>query len=295
MENRTLVQLESPDGDLITLSGRGMGAEGVLLGTDVEGIYDAPVRTIYTSHAHQIGSTYRGKRNLQRDITFGVWVGRESGETWLFNDSRWRKAWSYERDSKLWIETEESGRRYLKVRLGEQPMFKPERDPQITQSARVVMTVIASDPWWYEAEDQTDSWVLESGTAGTGSVTVSNPTDNELWMRWVLQGGARWTVPDLSLGSNVFKRAVADANRQIVMPLQAAGQTFLINTDPFEEMLRDPAGTQVWSLMNGVTFNYPLPPYLPPTVLPVAVSNATVGVGIQVRCTRGWSRPWGLE
>ncbi|WP_329405397.1 phage tail protein [Nocardia vinacea] len=295
MHNRTLVQLEGCNGDWITLSGPGMGAEGAILGTDVEGIYDAPVKTIYTSHAHQIGASYAAMRNLRRDITFGVWIGKEDGESWLSNDSRWRKAWAYNRDSRLWIETEESGRRYLKVRLAEQPLFKPERDPNITQSARVVMTVVAGDPWWYEEKDQTSSWVLESGTAGSGFVTVSNPTDNELWMRWLLQGGARWKVPDLSLGDDRFARAVQDAARKIEMPKQNAGQTFLIDTDPFAEMLRDPSGTQVWALMNGVTFNYPLPAYTAPMQLPVSVTEATVGVGIQVRCTRGWSRPWGLE
>lgn len=295
MHNRTLVQLEGCDGTWFTLSGPGMGAEGVILGTDVEGIYDAPVQTIWTEHAHQIGASYAGVRHLKREITFGVWIGQEAGESWLSNDSAWRKAWSYERDSRLWIETEESGRRFLNVRLLEQPVFKPERDPNLTQSAKVIMTVVAGDPAWYEESDQTSDWVLGSGTAGSGFVTVSNPTDREIWMRWVTQGGARWTLPDFSFGDDRFKRATQDAARKIVMPKQAVGQTFLVNSDPFEDMLRDPAGSQVWSWMNGVVYCYPLPAYTPPTQLPVSVAEAVAGVGVQVRCTRGWSRPWGLE
>ncbi|MFI8976921.1 phage tail protein [Nocardia asteroides] len=289
------MQIEGCNGDLVTISGPGMGAEGVILGTDLEGIYDAPVRTIYTEHAHQIGATYAGVRNLKRDITFGVWIGKEAGESWMSNDSRWRKMWAYDRDTKFWIETEESGRRYLKVRLSEQPTFKPELDPNILQSGRVVMPVVAGDPWWYEQNHLTSSWVLESGTSGAGFVEVSNPTDQELWLKWTLQGGAKWVVPDFSFGDNRFKRGVADAARRIQMPKQAAGQTFLINTDPFEDQLRDPAGIQVWSLMNGVSFNYPIPPYTKKTLLPVAVSEASAGVGIQVRCIPAWSRPWGLE
>ncbi len=293
--NRTLVQLEGVNGDWFTLSGPGMGAEGVILGTDVEGIFDAPVKTIWTEHAHQIGASYAGMRHLRRDIVFGVWIGKEAADSWQANDSRWRKAWAYDRDCKLWIETEESGRRYLKVRLLEQPQFKPEKDPNILQSGRVLMTVVAGDPWWYEETDQTSTWVLAEGTAGAGFVTVSNPTDQEMWLRWVLQGGARWTLPDYSFGDGRFRRAEVDAARRIQMPLQNPGQTFLVNTDPHEDQLRDPNGSQVWSLMNGVTYNYPIPAYTPPTQLPVSVTNATAGIGVQVLCKRTWSRPWGLE
>ncbi len=295
MDNRTLVEIEGCNGSWFTISGPGMGDQGVILGTDLEGIYDAPVKTIYTEHAHQIGASYAGMRYLKRDIVFGVWIDGFNGDSWQFNDSEWRKAWSYDRDTKIWVTTQESGRRCLKARLSEQPQFKPEKDPNLSKSARVVMTIVSGDPWWYEERDYTSTWVLSAGTSGSGTVTVDNPTDQPVWMKWVLQGGARWTIPDFSFGDNTFGRAVQDKDRKIQMPKQKPGQEFRIDTDPHEDMLRDPAGTQVWSLMGGVTFNYPLPAYTKKVQLPVSVTEADAGVGVQVRCAHAWSRPWGLE
>lgn len=291
---RTLIEIEGCNGDWVTISGPGMGAEGCFLGTDVEGIYDAPVKTIYTEYAEQVGATFEGFRNLKRDIVFGCWIGNTESDTWQANDSRWRKLWSYTKETRMWVTTEESGTRYLKLRMSEQPNFKPEHDPNLKRVEKVVMTCVAADPWWYEKDDYTAQFV-STGASSSGFVKVSNPTDQEIWLKWVLQGAARWVVPDWSFGDNRYKRATADATRAISMPLQAAGQTFLVDTDPFEEQLRDENGAQVWSWMNGVSFNYPLPPYLPETNLPVSVSQASAGVGIQVRCPRNWSRPWGLE
>ncbi len=284
---KTLVELEGVNGNWFTLAGDGAGAEGVWLGTEVEGIYDAPVKTIWTEHAHQIGASYAGSKNLRRDVTFTAVIGNTEGASWEENDSEWRKAWSYGQDCKLWIETENS-RRHLKLRMSEQPMFKPVHDPHQVKVEKVFMTCVAGDPWWYE-EDETDSWTLTSGTSGSGTVTVSNPTDQPIWLKWVLQGPGRWVLPDFSWKDDAW------AARQVSMPLQADGQTFLVNTDPFEDQLRDPNGSQVWSLMNGVSLLHPVPAYTPETELPVAVSEATAGVGIQVRCPRTWSRPWGLH
>jgi len=269
-----------------------MGKQGAWLGIDVQGIYDAPVKTLYTSHAHQIGSDYQATRWLQRDVVFAVTIGNTPGRSWQENDSAWRKAWSYSKETKLWISTENSTR-YLKLRMSEQPQFHPEHDPHLTKVEKVIMTCVAADPWWYEA-DTVDQFVTD-GVSGSGHVTVSNPTDQEIWLKWVCQGPGRWVLPDFSFGDNRFGRAQLDSARRISLPLQSAGQTFLVDTDPFEEQLRDPAGTQVWSLMNGVTFVYPVPAWTPEISLPVSVTESVAGAGVQVRCPRTWSRPWGLH
>lgn len=292
--NRTIVELEGVNGNMFRLSGPGMGAEGVFLGTKVDGIYDAPVKTIWTEHAHQIGASFGAMRNLRRDIVFGVTIGDTDNSSWQDNDSEWRKAWSYVEDCKLWIETADS-RRFLKLRMSEQPLFEPIRDPNIMQVEQVVMTCIAGDPWWYD-EDATDEWILPpDATSGSGTVTVENPTDQEIWLKWVCTGPARWVLPDFSFGDNRWGRAELDAERQISLPSQAPGQTFLVNSDPFEDQLNDLVGSQVWSRMNGVTFSYPVPPYTRKTELPVSVSDAGPNVGVQVRMPRTWSRPWGLR
>ncbi|MFE5290214.1 phage tail protein [Nocardia sp. NPDC056611] len=290
--SRAIVELEGCDGSWFRISGKGMGAQGIWLGTDVQGIYDAPVKTLYQAHAHQIGSDYQATRWLSRDVVFGVHIGNTPTRSWQENDSAWRKAWSYSKESKLWVTTENSTR-FLKLRMSEQPQFHPEHDPHLTKVEKVVMTCVASTPWWFEA-DTTDTFI-SSGATDSGYVTVANPTDQEIWLKWVCQGPGRWVIPDFSWGDDRFRRATIDANRRISLPLQSTGQTFLVDTDPFEEQLRDPNGTQVWSLMNGVTFLYPVPAWTPPTQIPVSVSQSAAGAGIQVRAPRTWSRPWGLQ
>jgi len=298
MDFTATVELEGVNGNWFTLSGPGMGEQGAYLGTDVDGIYDAPVKTIQNSHAFQTGSTYGGKRNLQRDLVFGVWITDDNGESWESNDSEWRKAWDYAKDAKLWITTETS-RRYLKVKLAEQPQVQMEHDPRLIGSQKVVMTCVANDPWWYEP-DATATWIAPTDTSGgstvSGTVTVSNPTDVPIWLKWVIQAPGKPTLPDFSFGDDRYERATIDAARQVVMPTLQTGEHILVDTDEeaINGQVNSSTDTAVYMRMNGVTFCYPVPPYTPATALPVAMSKAPAGVGIQVRQPRPWSRPWGL-
>jgi hypothetical protein len=299
MDFTATVELEGVNGNWFTLSGPGMGEQGAYLGTEVDGFYDAPVKTIHNSHAFQTGSTYGGKRNLQRDLVFGIWITDDNGESWESNDSEWRKAWSYDRDAKLWITTETS-RRYLKVKLAEQPQVQMEHDPRLIGSQKVVMTCVANDPWWYEP-DVTATWIAPTDTQGgstvTGTVSVSNPTDVPIWLKWVIQAPGKPTLPDFSFGDDRYERATIDAARQVVMPTLQAGEHILVDTDEeaINGQVNSSTDTAVYMRMNGVTFCYPVPPYTPATALPVAMSKAPAGVGIQVRQPRPWSRPWGLH
>lgn len=303
----TLVEIEGVNGKRAIISGEEFGDAGVYLATDVDGIYDAPVKTIRLETARQTGSSYGGKRNLHREVVFGAIIDNRNGTPWEENDSEWRKMWSYESDCKLWIETDGS-RRHLNLRLLEQPQFKPEFDPNQTQIETVRMTCVAGDPWWYEA-DVVSEWVSPSDTVGgstaAGFVPVSNPTDNPIWLRWRLQGAStgvtwapRWTIPDYSWGNNDFKRALADATKLILTPsLFAVDGSGRIETNPESrrERMSTTGNTQWQARWGGVDCLYPVPPYTPPTNIPVRVTGAPAGVGIQCIQPRPWSRPWGLQ
>lgn len=294
----TQVSVEGFNGGECILAGDGEGDMAAYLLTDVEGIYDAPVETIRNSHAFQIGSDFGGLRNLERVVVFGVFIDNSNGSSWQENDSEFRKLWSYTKDSKLWIETEDS-RRYLKVRLREQPEFKPRFDPNQTQMETVTLTLVAGDPWWYD-EEEVDEWVstvdTSSGSTTTGTVTVSNPTDNPVWLKWMIQAPGKPTLPDFSFGDDRFERAQIDAARQIVMPLMQTNEHVRVDTD--EQAIGgqcvSSTDSAYYMRMGGVTFCYPLPAYTEPVELPVAMSRAPAGVGIQVRCERPFSRPFGL-
>ena len=303
----TQVSVEGFNGGECILAGDGEGDMGAFLAPDPLGLYDAPVETIRNSHAFQVGSDFGGLRNLERVVDIGVLIDNSNGSSWMENDSEFRKLWSYTKDSKLWIETEDT-RRYLKVRLRQQPDFKSRFDPNQTQIETVDLSLVAGDPWWYDAEDATDTWVstvdTSNGSTTTGSVTVSNPTDNPIWLKWMIQGPGKPTLPDFSFGDDRFERAGIDSDRQIVMPqlisVVESGVTVYENVrvDTDEQAVSGQCvsslDTAYYMRMNGVTFCYPLPAYTGELELPVAMSRAPAGVGIQVRCPRPWSRPWGM-
>lgn len=294
-----LVQVETFRGEWFTISGPGQGDRGVELSTKVEDLYDVPVETIRNSHAFQKGSSYGGKRIKHRIPVFGVDIVGETGSEWELLDSEWAKGWDYDHESKLWVETE-SSRRYLSLSLFEQPKIDLEFDPHGELYAQVMMTCVAGDPYWYEP-DETAQWVSTTDTTGggtaSGDVTVHNPTNQEIWLKWVLQAypGAIYSLPDFSFGDDREERAVIDANRVIQMPALIAGEHLLVDSDPDTTQVESNIDTAVYLRMGGVRFAYPIPPYTPPTSLPVSVTKAPAGVGVQVRMPRPWSRPWGLQ
>lgn len=289
------------------LSGEGRANRQVDMATDPSGIFDAPVKTIYNSHAFQVGSTYGGKRILQRDVVFGANVFGESKNgrmSWAKADSEWRKAWSYDRPSRLWIKSEGGEVRYLDLQLGEEPRSEPPngKDPRLIDRGLVIMTCVAPDPWFY-AKEKKSSYVTQTDTTGggyeEGFVWVSNPTDNDVWLVWVCQGsaGVKWSIPDYSFGNDMFNRANEDDSRIISMPALLEGEHIKVDTDPqaLNGQVNSTIDTQVYARMNGVQFLYPLPAGTKRTKLPVYAQNAPVGAGIQVRVAQPFSRPWGLR
>lgn len=133
-----------------------------------------------------------------------------------------------------------------------------------------------------------------------GSVTVRNASNNEIWLKWVAQAGNAgivWTLPDYSWGDDRFDRATVDAARMIVMPALTLGENITVDTDEMTMagQVVSSIDSAVYLRMNGVEFLYPVSSYTAPTTLPIAVSGAQAGNGIQVRCPQTWSRPWGLE
>ncbi|QIS16592.1 phage tail protein [Nocardia arthritidis] len=292
MAEAALIEVEGVDGSHWTLSGAGQAAEGVELASAPTGLYDAPVKTIWNSSAFQIGATYGGTNWQKRDVVFGVNIYETDSASWESVDSAWRKAWAYDRDSKLTITTE-FGSRTLRLRLSEQPEFKPKIDPHVKRWANIVMTCTAGVPWWVE-EDVTATAVTSTdtrpdGTSETLWLPVSNPTDQPMWLRWVATAPGSWTLPDFSWKNDSFR------NRVITMPTLVAGQDITVDTDPLQEMVVAADNSSVWARMNGKLFLHSVPAWTPQTKLPVTVKGAPPGAKVQVRCPRNWSRPWGLQ
>ncbi|MCP2276446.1 hypothetical protein APR11_001580 [Nocardia amikacinitolerans] len=291
--NAAMITLTGVDGSVWTIAGHGRGREGVDLATSPSGLYDAPVTTIWNQSAFQVGSSFGGYRTNKRDIVFAVNVFEAGGRSWEAVDSAWRKAWAYDRDATLTITTD-YGTRSLKLRMSEQPDFKPDKDPHLKRQGKVVMTCIAGNPWWVES-DVTSTWTSTIDTTGAnmsqqGTVSIANPTDQPMWLKWVCSAPGKWTLPDFSWGA-----VDRDEARTITLPMTAAGQALTVDTDPMEEMIVAADRSQIWALMNGVSFLYPVPAYTPATDVPVKVAGAPTGASVMVVQPRNWSRPWGLQ
>lgn len=252
MESSTVVTLEGVNGETFNLT---TGDKGVYLATDPKGaFFDPPVKVVMEEPGNYPGSRYLNHRVLRRDIVFGVEILNDSpsgSSSWLSRDSRWRKAWAYDRDCKLFVTTS-SGTRYLKLRLLESPEVDMLHDPQMREVNRTVMVCVAGDPFWYQDDavftattTQNTSfdpnvyawpWKQDQLPKETLSITVPacNPTDQYIFPKWTLPGstfapaepyvpglpwlGAPksratiWTVPDYSFEDSTL------ANRRVTMP-----------------------------------------------------------------------------
>ena len=219
----TVVELEGVNGEWFTLAGPDEGDRGVYLATDVKGIYDPPVKVVWEEPGNYPGARYLNHRILRRDIVFGAIIlndKKTGGESWLSRDSEWRKAWAFDRDCKLYVTTEESGTRYLKLRMDQSPEISLKYDPNGEPLNDAIMTCVAGDPFWYQDDvvysvtTKTDTrfqptifdglfpWEQLPKESLTISVDPSdgrgglNPTDQYIWLKWTVPG-AQEEIPDL--------------------------------------------------------------------------------------------------
>lgn len=265
------VRVIGVDGSRWTISGDGAGAEGVWLKDEHVGLLDTPVTTIWQEGANQVGATFGAARFNARSITLSVFVldGERQGRTWQSVDSRWRKAWSYRADSTIEV-ISDSGLRRLRCRLESTPEHQLGKGGQLMGSSAVLMSLKAGDPLWYSTE-QTEPWRF-NGVTWTGSVTVSNPTDMPMWLRWTVTGPASVILPDFSFEEREGWPGYKHQTRRITMPFQPIGVDVAVDTDPMQEQVVAIQRPSWWAKMNGQFFTYPVPPWTPETQLPVAVN-----------------------
>lgn len=203
-----VVELEGVNGEVFTLAGPDAGDKGVYLATGVTGLYEPPVKAVYEEPGNYPGARYLTHRVLRRDLVFAVYILHDPGAThsWLSRDSAWRKAWAFDKDAKLKITTDESGTRWLKVRLFESPDVDTSTDPNGNSINTVKMICVAGDPFWY-SEDEVHTAVTTTDTRFdpaplpwpwpqpalptenlTITVPVCNPTDQYIFPKWSVPG-----------------------------------------------------------------------------------------------------------
>ena len=281
--------------------GDGQGDRGVWNAAgQVQGLWDAPVKTTWKTGAFQDGSTMKSKKVLHRDLSLGFHVTETADKTAEENESEFRKLFDYEVDqwdddalpTTLHVETRQSGVRKLDVLLSDTPVFEPELDPIQQQYFNLLLKLRAGQPMWYE--DPVITSASGAGTSGTLQIEVSNPTDQMMRHKWILTR-ADWTIPDVSWKGARGSRAPGGVHAARTIPVPVANGC-VISLNKMEIMARDVNYTNMLPLLGGRLFMHVIPPYTPSQTLTVSYTNAPAGGAmaqlVQPRC---WSRPWGLE
>jgi len=293
------------------IHGKDAGLEGVWLAKgQVNGLYEAPVKTTYKTGAFQVGSTAKAVKWLHRDLELGFHLTETITNSYEWNESLFRQVFFYEEDqwavdpkpTVIEVVTELSGIRKLDVLMHEEPQFEADIDPIKQQYGNLVLKLRAGQPMWYE--DDLTSQFTSSATTAAGSVTVSNPTDQVMRHKWVLtsaatSGDINWSLPDFQWEGDPGERAPGGVNESRYINdivVTAANDGCTIDLDRSQLMYRDAANTNLLGQMGASKlFTYPIPPWTPEFELPVSYKGATGGGTCQVVMPRQWSRPWGLE
>ena len=284
--------------------GQDAGLEGVWLAAgQVQGIYDSPIKSTWKTGAFQVGSTQKAVKRLQRDMELGFHIV-DTFDNFEWNESMFRQIFFYEDDQwsvtpkKTTIEvvTELSGTRKLDVLMYEQPDFNATIDPIQQQYGNLIMKLRAGEPMWYE--DNVVSEFTSGATSASGTVTVSNPTDQVMWHKWVLTPGI-WTLPDFQWVGDPGERIPggAQGSRYINdITITSANGGAVIDLDRAQLMYRDLNNTNILGQQGAnKIFTFPIPPYTPEFELPVSYKGQVGGATVQLVQPRNWSRPYGLE
>lgn len=309
------VEIYGCDGSYWCVHGQGAGEQGVYMAMgQVQGLFEAPVRTAWVSAAHESGGTMKGMWHEVRDMSLGFHVVDQHIATGAYPEieSAFRQAFDYREDQWDWdaelariaYTTEKSKTRSIDAQMYQAQDFNPGTDPNISGYGNPIVPLRAGQPMYYE-KDVVTKWST-TGSSGSGTIKISNPTDQPMMHKWIVTRGS-WTLPDVSWsGRKGFRKPGIDKrsrrddrNRKILMPtigVLEGGAT--VDLDPKKLMVRDAAGTNLLGRMPvpGRFFTYLVPPYTPETELPVSVTGAPAG-GAMVQCVqpRRWSRPQGLE
>lgn len=281
-----LIEIIGVNGEHWTVSGDGMGDQGVILDIDPEDLFDeAPWTAIWQQGATQQGATLMGVSEDPIDLTLGFKVfAADNGMPWDEVEARFYQSFHKTKPATIRVTTE-AGARTLKVVKLERAKLRSKLDPRLVGGSSSIVSLRAPWPFW-EGDTVTSTFTTTTTASSSGTVTVSNPTDVDIWLKWTVSAPGKWVLPDKDFEDT-------GAPRLIRMQPLATGQTLTIDSYPREETYVVADGSNYAGRMGGVDFLYPVPPRTPPTALPVSVSGHSSGAFAQVRMVQHWQRPIG--
>lgn len=279
----TVVEVVGVNGDTVIIAGPDTGVDGVWLEEGFTGFFDPVVETSRKPVANRPGTKYLGFRMKERVMTFSVMIAGDDSPagSWESRDERWRRLWAFGEYTTMRFTTDVS-QRSIRVMLDEIEV-DTRFDPRTSQATRVLMTVVADDPFYYGPE-YTQSFTVQAGRFLQLAVQEANPGDVPAFTEWVLEAPGKWTLPDEDIPGR--------HTTHVDLPTLAAGEHLTVNTDPGARQLIAANNAPVWARMNGVRFRHPIPPHTRAHVFPVKCDRESSG---QLRIKRRYLRPWGLS
>lgn len=288
------IEVYGCDGSYWYISGPDIPVEaGVTLNPKLTGAIDAPVKTLWLPGA--FGQESQGYRWERRDIVFAVQTFAQDPETWLSVDSEWRAAFDYVKQTKI-VYTTSAGTRWISVRMLEEPKsYEGETDsgksPFLVCDSTIVMTVAAELPF-YMSEPDVYEWELEDGAeSGFVQLAINNDADVPVWPRWTLTGGATWTLPDFSWGSEEYGRGMEDYGRTVELPALDPQEHIVVDSDPRRQTILSSSMTNVQGRWKGNDLLYPLAPGATANI-PVSVRDVQDGAALRLEIPKWYTRPW---
>lgn len=279
------LQLHSSTGRVWHIHGDNAGAEGVGLLEGADGLWEAPIKSVWMQGAFQEGATYLGFKTEPLDVVLPIGIRGETYAEWARTDSMFRHDLGDPDTEFSLVAISASGRRELKLRLTDSPVSVRATDPSVDHYTRLVVQARAGWPRW-EGLAEASGHTFPTGS-GTGSVTVSNPTDTWLYLLWVCDAPGKWVLPDFSWRDDQWH------DRIITTPSLSAAEALTIDTYPANESYVAANGSNIAGRFGGVEFLFPIPPHTPLTQLPVKLTGGQPGASVMVRMPRNWRRPRG--
>lgn len=301
------IRIIGETGEVLHVHGKGQGREGIWLAEgQVQGLYDAPVKSEWTRAEREVGGRLAGLSRTYRDLILGFHITAErlKYEEYIDVDSRLRDCFSYELDQYdeearlARIEVESRGEvRWVDVQMFEQPDFDPDFDPEVDDYGNVIYSLRAGNPNWQSGTYVSEFTATEDGV---GTIKAWNPTDLPCMQTWILTPAQKWTIPDVSwVGPKRNRRPGGEFGDRMIplLPVTAAHGGLRINLDPMRLMLEDKNGTNVLGQVGGgFFFMHEIPPYTStPVELPIKVEGVPPeGARAELVQVHQWSRPGGL-
>lgn len=298
--------IDGVNGEHYDLFGPDWGAQGVFMVPNASQLIESPASTLWVKSGYR--SYYQGVKYERRDPVFSLHIFSRTNdpEDWHEVDSEVRMALGmYDQEFTFGMETRD-GIRTLKMRLLEDPKayesdWEKGKDPHLYAASSLAISAAASQPFW-AAETIVQSCTFASGS-GTQYVTVQNPGDVPIWLRWRIPAPSKVTLPDWSWGQESAYSLVDpddvytpanDSARVWQTPTLVAGEHLKVNSAPDRPLMIAANGANVAGRAHGNGLLYPVAPHTPPTQVPVVMTGGPANATVYLENDQWFSRPWGV-